>query len=217
MKRLRKHFHPQKIRYYMCGEYGEQTDRPHYHALLFGVDFPDKIVHKVRDDNILYSSDILSHIWNRGHCLIGEVNFQTAAYVARYILKKINGDKRDQHHPITGLKHYERTNHTTGEIHEIVPEYTTMSRRPGIGSNWINTYTSDVYPADSLIINSHETKPPRYYDAYYASLHPDIMEDIKSKRIEKAHEHRANNTPARLQVREKVKKAQASILKRHEV
>lgn len=215
--RKSREFKHQQIRYYQCGEYGETYHRPHYHACLFGVDFPDKEVWRVRDGVPLYTSDILDRLWSRGFSTIGEVNFETAAYCARYILKKVNGRNAEYINPETGLKHYERIHTHTGEIVEVIPEYTTMSRRPGIGRDWLDAYSSDVYPADALIINGHETRPPRYYDNIYEVDHPESMDEIKTRRTKKAHELRHNATPDRLAVREKVKKAQISILKRNEV
>ena len=93
-KRLRKHIAPKKIRYYMCGEYGEDLQqpsklgRPHFHACLFGLDFDDKQLYIVRDDVKLYTSATLEKIWGKGFVTIGDVTFESAAYVARYIAKK---------------------------------------------------------------------------------------------------------------------------------
>lgn len=218
MKRFRKTIEPQKIKFYMCGEYGDLEKRPHYHACIFGYDLPDKELWSVRDDIPLYTSDLLSDIWGKGFVTIGDVTFESAAYVARYIMKKVNGDLAEKIDEKTGLKHYERCHLDTGEIIEVIPEYTTMSRggrkqgSHGIGYSWFNRYRSDVYPNDSVVINGHENRPPRYYDNLFEIQNPDEMERIKEKRIRTMREHIWNNTPERLQVREKVKQAQLSQL-----
>lgn len=80
MKRFRKQ-HPKKtIRFYMCGEYGDQTLRPHYHAIIFNHHFDDRKHHNTIKGNKLYKSDILQETWGKGHCLIGDVTFESAAY-----------------------------------------------------------------------------------------------------------------------------------------
>jgi len=95
MKRYRQHLERneggQKIRYYMCGEYGDQTNRPHYHALIFGHNFSDKTLFRKTDSgHNLYTSTILDNLWTHGFCNIGELTFESAAYTARYIMKKVN-------------------------------------------------------------------------------------------------------------------------------
>ena len=152
MKRLRKQF-GSNIRYYHCGEYGEKFRRPHYHACIFNFDFPDKKIFKISNGHNLYTSVILSEIWPYGFSLIGDVTFQSAAYVARYIMKKVTGD--------LAKDHYEYIDPDTGEIINLKPEYTTMSRRPGLGKGWFEKYKSDVYPDDFVILNGKKMKPPK--------------------------------------------------------
>ena len=169
MKRLRKK-HNKKIRFFHSGEYGEKNKRPHYHALLFGHDFPDRRLFRERDGIKLYTSNELQELWPFGFSTIGELTFQSAAYTARYIMKKINGDSAESHY---------QTTDQYGEIHNIIPEYCTMSRMPGIGHDWLKKYKTDVYPNDYVIVNGHEIKPPRYYDSL---LDPEELEAIKLAR-----------------------------------
>ena len=98
MKRLRKHFNEKTIRFFHCGEYGDKLGRPHYHACLFGIDFGDRIPHSVTNDVVTYTSETLTRIWGKGFTTCGEMNYQTAAYTARYIMKKITGKKADEHY-----------------------------------------------------------------------------------------------------------------------
>jgi hypothetical protein len=174
MKRLRKRY-GKKVRFFHCGEYGDKNARPHYHALLFGHDFEDKKLWQVRDDVRLFISDELNELWPYGFSTIGDVSFQSAAYCARYVMKKITGDKADDH--------YTWIDPTTGEVRPRSPEYCTMSRNKGLGHDWLMKYKSDVYPNDYVVVNGHEIKPPRYYDSL---LSEEELVKIKDKRAQEA-------------------------------
>lgn len=191
---LRYAFNPTKVRYYMCGEYGEKLSRPHYHACLFGIDFPDKEIWSENEGILTYTSPMLERIWGKGFCTLGELNFDTAAYTARYITKKVMGDQSQDHYQTTCVH--------TGNLINLEPEYTTMSRKPGVGLTWFEKYKTDVYPSDFLIHSGHQIKVPRYYDN---QLPEDHLEDFKKLRKQRAFKDRENNTPERLAVREKIK------------
>lgn len=216
MKRLRKYIAPQKIKYYMCGEYGDKNGRPHYHAILFGYNFDDWIyLHDSEKGNPIYTSPTLERIWQKGFVQVGEVTYDSCAYVARYVMKKINGKQKDEIDEDTGLRHYERYEHDdlTGEVIRIVeiePEYSTMSRGGrsgnGIAHDWINTYASDIYPKDHTHINGMPRKSTRYYDNQLKRLNPDMYDDIKAERARKGYESQ-DNSPERLEVRENLAKA----------
>ena len=156
MKRLRKKFPERRIRYYHCGEYGEKLDRPHYHACLFNFDFRDKEFFNERDGNTLFSSEILEKVWGRGFCTIGELTFQSAAYCARYVTKKVTGRESQEH--------YLRCDEY-GVAFWLEPEYSTMSRRPGIGKFWYEKFKGDVFPSDECPVPGVGVlkKVPRYY------------------------------------------------------
>lgn len=196
-----------KIRYYSCGEYGEQTLRPHWHACIFGHDFTDKVMYKESEDGFpLYTSDTLSTIWPYGFSVIGDLSFESAAYVARYVCKKV---KFDIQNPGRYFDTYNRVDPETGEYHIVSPEKAYMSRRPGIGKRWLDKFESDCYPSDTVIFRGQKMQPPKYYDNH----HKDI-DDIKKKRRDKARTYDKNNIPERLKVRERVKEAQFTQLKR---
>lgn len=91
MKKLRKKYGA-GIRFFHCGEYGEKFRRPHYHALIFNHDFDDKILWSKNRGSPLYISESLDSLWEFGFATIGDVTFESAAYVARYITKKVNGE-----------------------------------------------------------------------------------------------------------------------------
>lgn len=197
MKRLRKTSN-EKIRFFQCGEYGEKNLRPHYHACLFNYDFSDKVLYRVVNGNRLYTSASLQRLWPFGFNTIGDVTFDSAAYVARYITKKILGKD--------AWKSYCDVNYKTGEItKELEPEYTTMSRRPGIGKPWLEKYKSDVYPLDYVVINGKKVPTPKYYDKLLEVQDPELLEDLKERRLKNALTHSANNTTPRLLTREKIK------------
>jgi hypothetical protein len=167
MKKLRRKY-GSGIRFYHCGEYGDELGRPHYHSILFNHDFEDKKFYSENNGNKLYTSDSLSSLWEKGHSIIGDVTFESAGYVARYSLKKVTGEKAKDHY---GSR---------------LPEYSTMSRRPGIGKNWFEKYKCEVYPLDRVNVNGVDSKPPRYYDYLLQKEDPSTMALIKIEREESA-------------------------------
>lgn len=202
MKRLRSRINPKKVRYYMCGEYGENTHRPHYHSLLFGYEFPDtEFICNSKSGLPLYGSVLADELWKQGSVWIGECTFESAAYCARYIMKKINGDPAEDH--------YKSLDWRTGELHTIIPEYTCMSRNKGIGTGWMEKFKTDVYPEDEVVIKGKLMQPPRFYDSF---LDDEELEKIKTRRKSRAAARAHDNTPERLAVKEKV--AQAKLTKR---
>lgn len=205
MKRLRKKY-GDGIRFFHCGEYGEHFDRPHYHACLFNIAFTDQIFYKRERDNNYYISEELNEVWGKGFCVIGELTFESAAYVARYVTKKVTGKRADEH--------YYRDNPLTGAMRQLKPEYATQSRRPGIGSTWFEEYQTDVYPWDEVIVRGHPRKPPRYYDKLLEPKALETLNKVKLQRENAARERATDNTPARLEAKEQVKKAQYKQLTR---
>lgn len=197
MKRLRKKF-GDGIRFFACGEYGSLYQRPHYHAILFGFDFPDKQFFKYKHGTILYRSPTLEKLWPYGFSTVGTVTFESCAYVARYCLKKVTGDKADDYY------------------HGRQPEYVVMSRRPGIARDWIDEYLTDVYPHDYVVIRGGiKCKPPRYYDKIYDDVTGNL-EAIKENRKIKAKvlQARDGDIWERLPVKEALQKLKAEKLVR---
>lgn len=207
-KRLRKAIYPTLIRYYACGEYGDELARPHYHALIFGYEFPDKEVWPRVRGHKMYQSKMLDTLWGMGFCSIGDVTFQSAAYVARYIMKKQTGQQAKEH--------YKNVDAETGEISEKLPEFTVMSRRPGIASGWFDKFARDVFPDDFVTLEGKKYKTPRYYDKLLARITPDGYADvIKATRKKTAEGKAADNTPERLAVREEVQRLKLRQLERN--
>jgi hypothetical protein len=200
------------IRFFHCGEYGETNGRPHYHACIFNFDFPDKVLWKESNGNRLYISKSLSELWPFGFCTIGSLTFESAAYVARYIVKKVTGD--------AATDHYMRVDPATGEITFLKPEYTTMSRRPGIGHGWFDKFSTDVFPHDYIVVNGVKQRPPRYYDGLLETTRPyefDVIKDRRSLDASTSDHYVDNHDANRLKVREQVQLAQFKLLPRNEV
>lgn len=185
------------IRYFHCGEYGENFRRPHHHACLFNFDFPDKELWSEKGGNRLYTSEILSKLWPYGYSLIGSVTFQSAAYIASYIIKKVTGER--------AAEHYMYVNDVNGKVEYYEPEYVTMSRRPGIGYNWFKEYFSDLYPKDFITVDGKKFKVPEYYDRLYDCNKPDDMLEVKKKRKKSLEIHKKDLTDWRLYARNKKK------------
>lgn len=194
------------IRYFHCGEYGTQLDRPHHHAILFNFDFLDKEFFKLSNGNRLYTSESLTELWSFGYSFIGDVTFESCAYVARYCMKKVNSKGKYSHY----LSDVDKD---TGEMIMLTPEYATMSRRPGIGSRWFYNFKQDL-EKDYVTLNGTKFKLPRYYDNLYKYWFPQEFKELKKKRLAKFYEHADNNTIARLDVRRECQERKAVLLKR---
>lgn len=162
MKRLRKS-RLGCVRFVQAGEYG-RLGRPHHHALVFNCGFPDREVLKVRAGlPTLYRSAELEGLWPLGYSSLGEVTFASAAYVARYTLKKVGG-------PAVELAGRE-------------PEYMTCSLKPGIGAGWFEKYKGEVFPLDEVVTRGgRKVRPPRYYSALYEREDPEGFARVKAKR-----------------------------------
>ena len=202
MKDLRKHFYPKLVRFFHCGEYGDDTSRPHYHSCLFGIEFEDQYIWRYQNEKPIYRSETLESIWRKGICTVSPLNWKTAAYTARYIMKKINGPD--------ALHHY--VDQDTGAC--LKPEYITMSLKPGLGSSWFDKYHTDLYPSDEVILNGKRYPVPRYYDKKLELINPDLLVKMKAKRLAFALEHSKDQTPDRLQVRKTCKEKQLTHLHR---
>lgn len=203
MKRLRKSL-PQSIRFFGVGEYGDETLRPHYHALIFNY-FPDdqKFYKKSKSGYNIFTSENLSKVWTFGNSWVGSVTYQSAAYVARYCMKKINGD--------LAAEHYTRQHPLTGVYHTVAPEFCVQSRRPGIGSTWFDQNKGDCFPSDFLIMDGKRVAVP---DFYVKKLAEAEVTPLKRTRRLKALKHKSDNTRERLMVRREVLQSKITRLKR---
>lgn len=225
MKRLRitveREYGIRGLRFFHCGEYGAPQIDPdsgiiqrfrhaHHHFILFGFDFPDKELFSMKGGTYLYRSAFLERLWSDpktgrsyGFSSIGNVTFDSCAYVARYVTKKVTGQLADDWYGDTKR------------------EYLTMSRRPGIAREWIEKFYSDVYPKDFITFNNGlKLNPPKYYDRIYDMIDHNEMERIKDERQERFEEviitpeYVREHTPERLSAKESAKVHQFSKLVR---
>lgn len=201
MKRLRKELSgvseapngQRPIRFFVAGEYGEKYGRPHWHAILFNVDFKDK----VRFFNGTFRSTMAEDFWGRGQVVIGDVTAQSAAYVAGYTQSKVYGRAAEDH--------YEDVVDTrTGEVTRRRSEFCVMSRRPGIGAWWYEKFARDLFPGDYAIQDGKKFKVPMYYwRKFQSDGDPSTVEDISEARFLRAMEvDRVENSERRRGERE---------------
>lgn len=150
------------IRFFGCGEYGSRWQRPHYHAILFGVDFvSDRYVSGRRSGEYVYRSPCLEALWPMGRCEIGTATFESAAYVARYVAKKL-GERA-----LEGRE----------------PEFLLMSLRPGLGERWFREFGASAVARDSVVLGDCEMPLPRYYDKLLERWSPVMFRELKDARM----------------------------------
>lgn len=160
------------FRYYSCGEYGSQSFRPHYHGIYFGLQLDDlKFYKKSFNGCDYFTSDFLSQVWGHGFVIVADVTFESCAYVARYCTKKLNGEYKEFY-----------------DTFNIAPEFSLMSRNPGIGRDYFDLNWRDFYYHDEIILPSNKgsitVKPPRYYDNLLSGLDNELYEITKERRIQ---------------------------------
>lgn len=175
MKDLRERF-GSGIRSFGCAEYGDQFSRPHYHLCLFNFKFPDQALHKkTKTGHFIFTSEKLSQLWPDGHSSIGSLSFESAAYVARYVTKKITGP--------SAREHYEVLNEATGELTARLPERAIcVSRMPGLGKPWYDQHGEFLRTHDFVVLRGKKMRPPKYFDALFEKLDPERFKIVKEKR-----------------------------------
>lgn len=173
-----------RFRYYACGEYGDELGRPHFHVCMFGEDFSDEI----------FPWPFLRSLWKHGNVDVAQLEFESAAYVARYCMKKWTTAKQELLLEDGLLPHYSVVDETTGELHFIAPEFSVMSRGNashkgqgcGIGASYFRRFLPEIERDDSVIAQrrtgNFECKPPRYYDQLLERCAPASFERVKRKR-----------------------------------
>lgn len=168
-KRLRKAHPDDRIRYFACGEYGGQTYRPHYHAIVFGLNLHDLELYKKSPQGYDYfNSKSLQEIWGKGYVVVGAVTWDTCAYTARYIMKKLKGQDATLYSDLN-----------------LVPEFVRMSRKPGIAHQYYVDHP-DLFDHQYINISTDvgglKFRPPRYYDRLFDIDHPGELEQAKAVR-----------------------------------
>lgn len=156
-----------QFRYFMCGEYGDATLRPHYHVLLYGIDWPDRTYWmRSASGTIQYRSDELQSHWPHGFALTGDLTPGASRYVAGYVTKKLN----DNEVPV---------NQDSGEL---LHPYQRMSRRPAIAKRWIEQHWRETYNTDSVLVEGREMRPPAFYDRWLKDNQSEFWREIRKAR-----------------------------------
>lgn len=162
LKRLRKHQAKNngRIRYFACGEYGEANNRPHYHAILYGMAETDK--------------KLIENKWGMGYVRTSPTTPARIAYAAGYTSKKI-GYK---------LLPEERVDPETGEVYTWQPPFIQMSRNPGIGAKALEYIDSW---REYAIYDGNRMPVPRYYhEAWKKQATREEIEELQLEKIKRA-------------------------------
>lgn len=208
-KRLRKRYKDKEIRFYAAGEYGSHTERPHYHAIIFGLsleDFSDRVAKGKNElGQVHYISQKLQNIWSQGFCVLADVSWKTCAYVARYVQKKVYGSM----------------NYLQDE-YGCVPEFSLMSRRPGLAGYYMDDHP-DMFDVSQLYVKGYDMpiRIPKYHLKKLELIDPETYAKIKAERSEYASDREFKkliNTDLsyieQLEVEENKKLARTNVLKR---
>jgi hypothetical protein len=216
------------VRFFAVGEYGRKckhgidltrydcplcnTGRPHFHACIFNLSFQDLEAYQSDGGVMRYTSPTLEKLWGYGFVDVGELNYNSAAYCAKYILKKVRAVNSDHHY---------MTYDMNGEITFITPEFTMMSRgnashkgkKCGIGAGWYEKYKDDVFPSDETPVPGFGVMKgvPRYYYNILKEENPEMYEETKRKRLKWMYENKEEFTGPRLDAKEKVKIAKLKL------
>lgn len=175
------------IRYFGCGEYGSENDRPHYHVLIFGYDFPDRYLIETSKKGIpIYFSEELQSLWKYGIAKLQEINHRACMYTAKYCLKKLKFcDDIEEYEQYFGREpeflFMSRGNCNAKRcpfIDEIVKNCKEMKslkslnnpyckdckfKRGGIGFDWFAHYYLDILKIGYITIDSIKYPIPKYY------------------------------------------------------
>lgn len=155
-----------KIRFFACGEYGDDRGRCHFHDIIFGLTVPDKRFYRVSSSGYnVFKSDWLKSIWKNGDVYVGAVTWSTCAYTSRYVMKKIGKGAND---------YYTR--------HNLVPPFVVMSRRPGIAYKYYETHPN-LFNFRTIAMTtdsgSHAAYPPRYFKKHLEKDDPDKYNELR--------------------------------------
>lgn len=180
LKKLRKRMGPNRpIRFFACGEYGETTNRPHYHLIIFGCSERDR--------------QAIDETWAQGHTKTVDATPATIAYVAGYTAKKLDA--------WTHTKNQVLVDQDTGEEYLYQKPFLQMSRRPGIGGD-ARKHTESW--RDYAISNGTKVPVPRYlHDAWKCTATKEQIEQLEYQR-EKNRSNRKPKTLATLQAETKI-------------
>lgn len=160
-----------KIKTFGCAEYGEQLSRPHFHLIIFGWYPPDAKYKELSGNrwsektNKIYTSEILTKLWEHGFHSIGDLTLESAQYVAGYVTKKIGGERAKDHY-------------------KNLPPERTICNSQGIGLEWLKKYYFDLLINNSVVHNGKELPIPTFYIRKLKDIDPVCYEELKKIRID---------------------------------
>lgn len=210
-KRVRERYKKYMIRplkYIDCGEYGGETGRPHYHAIVFGLPLEMDQLHFYKNNDMgdrMFNHDRLTDIWGKGHVIVARVSIESCQYVTRYNLKKTLENIEDWWYGSQGK----------------IKEYTTCSRK--IGYQYFYDHWKEIYETDTVPVtkNGKLLKPPKIYDRLLSEKNPQLYEEIKRKREKSAEDqileletHSNLSREERRQIQHEIKKSQIHNLRK---
>lgn len=212
MKRLRKAIKV-PVRYFCCGEYGDLSLRPHFHLILFGYRPDDLKVYSTSVAGFVYESSSLDQIWGQGRVAIGDVSFASAAYVARYCLKKVATSSR------RAFWYLDRKDHIFKKAPAVKDPYSSfvlMSRKPGIGSGWIERFHDEIFSKGYITFEGGSRAPPsRFYKNYFKKHDRDNFDFYRSRCLDYFERNSSEFTPERLKAKSLVLQEKLKFLKRN--
>lgn len=167
--KIRSHTH-KEIKQVMCGEYGDDFGRKHFHGIIFNHSFSDMRFtgNYSKKGNPIYTSDELQKVWKKGIVQIAPVTFDLALYVGSYVTDL--GDEEDVNEGKTK------------------PQYGLFGR--GIGLNWFNKYYKDVLAAGKIMMHDKDYPVPRYFWKKLEQHHPEIYTAYKQKKYRQLQEQK---------------------------
>lgn len=227
MKRLREFYDRvygiQNLKFFACGEYGENFHRPHYHIVILGTDFceperlkqqhttdahlqldrldsidPDLTRAPIKRGPQLYETRALNKLWKKGYIVAGTCTAQSVAYTARYSTKKL-------------LVQYKKVDRNTIEIErdgqnkKVRSEFIRMSK--GFGEEYLDRYYPEIYENNRVSFGNDKFIIPRYFDKKMQSKHPEDWLKIANARQEylESEAFLKEQDPDRLRQKEEIK------------
>lgn len=178
---IRYHYNVDGIRFLMCGEYGPKNGRPHFHVIFYGLPLPDVVKHNdltVKGRPYVYlSSEIIDNCWGKGFTTLGEVNWETSAYVGRYVMKKFSNLEEFDYCKLCYDNGWE----------PLPPEMRQASRNPGLARPFYDVNKDEIYNIDKVVLpNGRTPQPCQYFDRLFDLEDPELLSQIRENRKEKA-------------------------------
>lgn len=209
-QKFKRKYNHTGIKFLGCGEYGGKTNRPHYHIILFNAPFPSETFYnsKFINQNIYWQNSLIEEVWRYGISNITLATWDTIAYTARYVTKKIYGTHSKEEYASKGQ----------------TPEFIRMSR--GIGKDYYEQNKERIWKNDEIIIKNTNgaisTKPPKYYTRLLEKENKEASDNLKKNRQKLADQNQkvldqtfTGGRLERLRIKESTHEEKHKQLKRH--